>query len=328
MIKRKLYPLALAVGFSCLIAPLAAGARTNVREDYYAQLHLLTLGYPELAGSAVSLSHESRHLKLTSPVVGIFGGQNVNLSVFGNFGNNILHSFIGRNLDYQLAAVVVTPPIVSSDLDYRIEHFFNQHPAYGKWADPVPYTGELLPFIAGGSLLAYAGLEHNDEVLGASFAVIQASIIELMDNIALKAITGRPAPNWRRHSSMDALSEEFRFGFLRGGIWNGWPSGHTGATMAVVSALTSYYPHSTWLKIAGYGLVAYTMYAVSSVDRGSMHWFSDAVAGAFMAYAIGSTVGSYYRRVYSSITGNPYDPSSTGLSLGVTPYGFGLKYRF
>ncbi len=50
------------------------------------------------------------------------------------------------------------------------------------------------------------------------------------------------------------------------------------------------YPHSLWLKIAGYGLVAYTMYEVSSFDIGSMHWFSDAVAGALMAYTIGSTV--------------------------------------
>lgn len=250
------------------------------------------------------------------------------MSVFGNFGNNILSSFRGRNLYFQLAAVAVTPPIVASDLDYRVEHFFNQHPIYGKYADVVPYSGEMLPFIAGGSLLAYAKIRNDDEVLGASFAVIQASIIELMDNIALKAITGRPGPNWRKYPNMDALSEEFRFGFLRGGIFNGWPSGHTGATMAVVSALTNYYPHSTWLKIAGYGLVAYTMYGVSSYDRGSMHWFSDAVAGALMAYTIGSTVGRYYRRVYSNLTGDSYEPSKSKLSFGMTPEGVGLTYKF
>ncbi len=330
MVKKILYPLALALGLSAFLTPLVAGARPIITRNGDFKPPLLTLANPGLTGlgDTLTLSTESQAVKPYDPTVGIFGGDNVQLSVFGNFGENIIHSFIGPNLDYQLAAVLATPPIVSADLDYKVEHFFNQHPSFGRFALPVPYTGELLPFIAGGSLLAYAGITHNDEVLGASFAVIQASIIELMDNLALKAITGRPAPNWAKYSNMDRLSEEFRFGFLRGGIFNGWPSGHTGATMAVVSALTSYYPNSLWLKIAGYGLVAYTMYGVSSVDRGSMHWFSDAVAGAFMAYAIGSTVGRYYREVYSSVTGSHYDPSASGLSLGITPYGFGLKYKF
>ncbi len=56
---------------------------------------------------------------------------------------------------------------------------------------------------------------------------MQASIIELMDNLALKVITGRPAPNWKKYSNMEALSEEFRLRLLRGGTWNGGPSGHT-----------------------------------------------------------------------------------------------------
>ncbi len=76
---------------------------------------------------------------------------------------------------------------------------------------------------------------------------------------------------------MDSLSKTFRFGFLHGGIYWGWRSGHTAATMAVVSALTNYYPGRPWLNIAGYGLVAYTMFGVSSINRGGMHWFSDAM---------------------------------------------------
>ena len=188
---------------------------------------------------------------------GIFGGEDVDMALFSNFGSNALHSFTGTNMFYQLAAVAATPIIVNNNIDYHIERFFNEHPAYGNAATPVPFVGQALPFIAGGALLGYASLEHDDEVLGASFAVIQASLLELMDNVTLKAITGRPGPNWRKVSNMEDLSEEFRFGFLRGGVYNGWPSGHTGASMAVVSALTSYYPDNVWLKIAGYSLVAY-----------------------------------------------------------------------
>jgi membrane-associated phospholipid phosphatase len=259
---------------------------------------------------------------------GIFGGDDVDMAVFSNFGDNILHSFTGKNFFYQFGAAAVTPLIVTNNIDYRVEHFFNQHPAYGQIAAPVPFTGQALPFIVGGSLLAYSSFEHDDETLGASFAVIQASIIELMDNVTLKAFTGRPGPNWRKTSNMEDLSEEFRFGFLRGGVYNGWPSGHTGATMAVVSALTNYYPDKTWLKIAGYGLVLYTAYGVTSVHRGGMHWFSDAVGGALMAYAIGSTVGKYYRNLYSSLTGDPVSENYSGLSFGIVDGGLGFTYSF
>ncbi len=250
------------------------------------------------------------------------------MAVFSGFGDNILHSFTGINFLYQSAAVAVTPILVGNNVDYHVERFFNAHPGYGEIATPVPFTGQALPFIVGGSLLAYSYLKHNDETLGASFAVIQASLIELLDNTTLKAITGRPGPSWRKVSNMEDLSEEFRFGFLRGGVYNGWPSGHTGATMAVVSALTNYYPENTWLKITGYSLVLYTMYGVTSVNRGGMHWFSDAVSGALMGYAIGSTVGKFYRNLYSSLSGTVTDENETSLSFGITSGGLGFTYSF
>ena len=234
-----------------------------------------------------------------------FGSSKLNL--FGNFGNNIMDSFKGNNLYLHLSAVAATALLVTTDADYNVEHFFNQHEEYGQYARPILYTGMFLPFAAGGGLFAYAKIRNDHEALGASFAVLQASLIEFMYNSTLKAITGRPNPNWRDNDDMENLSKTFRFGFLRGGIYWGWPSGHTATTMAVISGLTNYYPDKAWLKITGYTWVAYTMFGVSSVGRGGMHWFSDAVAGALMSYAIGSTVGKYYRRVYNS--GN-----STGVS--------------
>ncbi len=225
-----------------------------------------------------------------------------NFNLFGNFGGNILESFKGKNAYLHLAAVASTYLLVNADVDYHVESFFNQHEKYGKWTHPIVYSGEFMPLAAGAGLFAYAEIKNDKHTLGASFAVFQASLIELMYNSTLKAITGRPNPDWRDNTDTDSLSKTFRFGFLRGGLYWGWPSGHTAATMAVVSALTNYYPDKTWLKIAGYGLVAYTMLGVCSVNRGGMHWFSDAVAGALMSYAVGSTVGKYYRGLYSSST--------------------------
>ena len=221
------------------------------------------------------------------------------INLFGNIGNNFLDSFKGDNIYYHLAAIASTALIVNLNADYYVENYFNQNDEFGKWSRPVIFSGMFLPFIAGGSLFAYSKIKNDDETLGASYAVFQASLIELLYNSALKAITGRPGPNWRNNNDMESLSKTFRFGFLRGGIFWGWPSGHTSTTMAVVSALTNYYPDKTWLKIVGYTLVGYTIFGVSSINRGGMHWFSDAVAAALMAYAVGSTVGKYYRNIYN-----------------------------
>ncbi len=250
------------------------------------------------------------------------------LNLFGNFGNNVIDSFRGNNAYLHLSAAAATVLFAEGGVDYDVEHYFNERTEYGPWARPVVFTGEYLPFIAGGSLFAYAKLKNDREALGASFAVLQASLIELLYNTALKALTGRPNPDWRRVSDMDSLSKTFRLGLFRGGVFWGWPSGHTAATMAVVSALMSYYPDKSWLKVAGFGLVGYTMFGVSANNRGGMHWFSDAVAGALMSYAVGSTVGKYYRNVYSGQTQTSSPQSPANLSMGMNPPGVTLTFLF
>ena len=217
--------------------------------------------------TAQTVPSGATHNALPSPQ-GTAESSSADLNLFGNFGSNILDSFRGNNIYFHLSAAAATAIILDQGIDYDVEHYFNEHSEYGPWARPVVFTGEYLPFIAGGSLFAYAKLKNDREVLGASFAVLQASLIEFMYNSALKAVTGRPNPDWRHVADMDSLSRTFRFGFLRGGVFWGWPSGHTAATMAVVSALTSYYPGKTWLKVAGFGLVGYTMFGVSANNRG------------------------------------------------------------
>jgi len=276
---------------------------------------------------AQALPHDAMHSALPSPQ-GTAENNAADLNLFGNFGNNVLDSFRGNNIYLHLTAVAATALIVDQGVDYDVEHYFNQHAEYGSWARPVVFTGEYLPFIAGGSLFAYAKLKNDREILGASFAVLQASLIEFLYNSALKAVTGRPNPDWRHVSDMDSLSRTFRFGFLRGGVFWGWPSGHTAATMAVVSALTSYYPDKTWLKVVGFGLVGYTMFGVSANNRGGMHWFSDALAGALMSYAVGSTVSKYYRNAYSGQTQTSSLQPPANPSMGFNPTGITVTFMF
>lgn len=231
------------------------------------------------------------------------------LTIYSGFGKNILNSFKGNNLYLHLAGAASTAILVTTNTDYYVEKYFNEHEIYGEIGRPIIRLSLFFPFIISGSLYAYGKMAPDEEALGASFAVLQSSVIAFMYNSLLKAITGRPNPDWRNSKDMEALSKTFRFGFMRGGIFWGWPSGHTSSTMAVVSALTNFYPEKTWLKIAGYGYVAYMMFAVSSLGRGGMHWFSDAVAAAFMAYAIGSTTGKFFRDKFRKSTNTPTDPS-------------------
>ena len=238
------------------------------------------------------------------------------LSVVGGFGDNIVDSFKGDKIYLHLSAVAATALLVTQDVDYDVEHYFNENPGYGAWSHPVVMTGEFLPFVVGGTLYTCAKIKNDDQTLAASFAVMQASVIEFLYNSALKAVTGRPGPDWRHNVDMEGLSKTFRFGFLQGGIFWGWPSGHTAATTAVLSSLMNYYPDKVWLKVSGYTLIAYTIFGVSSVNRGGMHWFSDAVAGALMSYAVGSTVGKYYRNVYNSSRSSHPVMSNNGMLSG------------
>jgi hypothetical protein len=90
-------------------------------------------------------------------------------------------------------------------------------------------------------------------------------------------------------------SSEFLFGFMRGGIHFGWPSGHLCTNTAVISSLICFYNKSTPIKIAGSIYLGYLFYGVIAHDNNTMHWFSDAVAGLLMGYAIGSTIGRNFR---------------------------------
>lgn len=241
--------------------------------------------------------------------------QSPDLLLFGNFGNNIVNSFKGDNLYYHLAGVASTVLIVTTNTDYHVHKFFYEHEGFGEAAMPIIRAGMFIPFVTGGSLFVYGKFGKDDRAVAASFAVLQSSLIAFLYNSLLKAVTGRPNPDWQHYSDMKELSKTFRFGFMRGGIFWGWPSGHTSSAMAVVSSLTSFYSDKTWLKIAGYSLVAYMMYGVTSLHRGGMHWFSDAVAAAFMSYAIGSTVGKYYRSKFQQVDNSGGTPPGMEMPL-------------
>ena len=208
---------------------------------------------------------------------------------------NTKDSFSGNNAYLHLGGAALTPLIIKTGLDADVNDTFNNREIY-PLRFPGVVVGYAAPFVLGLPLFIHGEVKENNESLRASYAVLQSTVITLSYVSLLKALTGRPNPDNDSSDSIRDQSEEFNFGVFNRGIYWGWPSGHMATTMALASTITHFYPDRTWVKWAAYGTSAYMFYVVSSYDKGQMHWFSDAVAGGLMGYAIGSTVGSNFRK--------------------------------
>src|SRR5213079_1034061 len=92
------------------------------------------------------------------------------------------------------------------------------------WMFPAVHIGGLLPIILPLGLLALGSLTGRARTRLFGWAVGQAEVIGGLIAAAYKAITGRAHPS---HLVGADLSHTFRFGFLRGGVFWGWPSSHT-----------------------------------------------------------------------------------------------------
>jgi hypothetical protein len=227
---------------------------------------------------------------------------------FDNLGTNLAESFTGQNLALHAGAVASTYGIVQAGWDYDVHHYFRENPSVGTLGSPSAAIGALAPILTAGSLWAYGKSKDQPEVVVAGSAVAQAVGITFTYHELLKAFTGRPAPQGVPESEMEDHSRTFRFGFLRGGLFWGWPSGHLSTNTAAVVSLSAFYSDSKPISVAKYAWVGYMFYGVVSHNGGSMHWLSDAVAGTLMGYAIGRTVGDGFRERMHPIS-SPTPPS-------------------
>jgi membrane-associated phospholipid phosphatase len=123
----------------------------------------------------------------------------------------------------------------------------------------------------------------------AARAVIQAEVIGALVAAAYKAMTGRAHPS---HGVGADISHVFRFGFLRGGVFWGWPSSHTTVAFAMAITIFTLLPKQRWL---GYLAITYAFYIGVGVSM-TIHWFSDFAAGAIIGTVIGAVVGRSFSR--------------------------------
>ena len=222
------------------------------------------------------------------------------LTPFSNLGQNIVDSFVGYNTFFHLGGIAATMIMVNSGSDYVIYRQFKHWNRTRPYFFPSVITGTSCWLMIAAPLFFYGYFRPSTEALGGAYALFQSTLISIVYATLLKALTGRPAPEEKWYINMRNESKLFRFGFLRGGIFYGWPGGHVMITTATVATLAWYYPDKWWISIPGALLIAYTMIGVTVHDG---HWMSDNIAGLLMGYAIGSTVGRSFRKLVNKKLG-------------------------
>jgi len=199
---------------------------------------------------------------------------------------NLIGCFTGWKLVWHLLAILLTFILVMSGFDWR--YFLATHnPALRLWMFPAVIIGGLLPIYLPLILLAIGLVARNAKVILAGWAVAQAEIIGALIVVAYKAFTGRAHP---AHNVGPDISHVFHFGFLRGGVFWGWPSSHTTIAFAMALTVFTLYPKQRWL---GCLAILYALYIGVGVSM-TIHWFSDFVAGAIIGSVIGAVVGKSF----------------------------------
>ena len=201
---------------------------------------------------------------------------------------NIIGCFRGRMLLWHLAAILLTVILVASGFDW---FYFSatRSPVLYEWMIPSAPIGGLVPLVLPLTLILTGYITLHFRIARIGWAIGQAELLGSLISSIYKAFTGRVHP--ALHEVGTDISHDFRFGFLRGGMFWGWPSSHTTIAFAMAAAVFTLFPKKRWL---GWLAMAYAGYIGLGVSM-TIHWFSDFVAGAIIGTVIGVVVGRSFR---------------------------------
>jgi membrane-associated phospholipid phosphatase len=207
---------------------------------------------------------------------------------FSTLPRNIIGCFKGQMILWHVSAIILTFILVTSGFDW-LYFRSTRNPVLHSWMFPAAPIGGVVPILLPLVLLAIGGITRNAKVSLSGWAVSQTELIGALVAAAYKAITGRAHP---AHGVGADISHAFQFGFLRGGVFWGWPSSHTTIAFAMAVTIFTLAPKQRWL---GYLAITYALYIGIGVSM-TIHWFSDFAAGAMIGTAIGTVVGRSFSR--------------------------------
>jgi membrane-associated phospholipid phosphatase len=209
---------------------------------------------------------------------------------FYNLPTNILKCFKGYNILWHLLAIVLTYIIVTSDFDW---FYFksSRSTLLQSVLFPAVRLGSRVPMIVPLALYATGKIRKDLKTIRTASALAQAALIGLLIAAFYKALTGRVHPPRLLTQNTVDISRDFLFGFMRRGLFWGWPSSHTTIAFAMAVTLLMLYPKNNLVR---YLAIFYALYIGLGVSI-SIHWFSDFVAGGIIGSVIGVVVGNSFR---------------------------------
>jgi len=209
---------------------------------------------------------------------------------YHNFPQNTLKCFKGYNLLWHVAAIILTYILVTSGFDW-LYYTSTRNPLLQSFLYPAVRLGGRVPIIAPIALFVFGKVRKNMKAVGTANALGQSVLIGLLISSLYKACTGRAHPLRSLVPDAIDISREFLFGFMRGGIFWGWPSSHTTIAVAMAVTLLVLYQKNEAIR---YLAVLYALYVGFGVSI-SIHWFSDFAAGTVFGTVIGTVVGKSFR---------------------------------
>ena len=209
--------------------------------------------------------------------------------------------FSGKFLIWQGIAIVLTALIVLSGFDW---YFFtiSRAPILRSLVFPAIIAGAFLPIMIPLGLLLIGKVTKDRAMRVAAWGIGQAALYGWILSAVYKSLTGRIPPillGQSEHIGED-ISRLFQFGFMRGGVFWGWPSSHTTVAFAMAAALYMMFPKNKILYISAF---AYALYVGLGISV-SIHWFSEFAAGMIFGTVVGLAVGKAFKHKLHSLFSN------------------------
>jgi membrane-associated phospholipid phosphatase len=206
--------------------------------------------------------------------------------------------FSGKFLVWQGIAIALTALLVLSGFDW---YFFTitRAPILRNLVFPAIIAGAFLPIMIPLGLLLIGKVTKDKTMRIAAWGIGQAALYGWILSAVYKSLTGRIPPvlmSQSEHIGAD-ISRVFQFGFMRGGVFWGWPSSHTTVAFAMAAALYIMFPKNKILYICAF---AYALYVGLGISV-SIHWFSEFAAGAIFGSLVGLVVGKAFKHKLNSL---------------------------
>jgi membrane-associated phospholipid phosphatase len=217
--------------------------------------------------------------------------------LFYRLPRNIIAIFSGRNLLWQGLSIILTIMIVMSGGDWAY-YRLTRGDIFLRFARPAILLGTFLPLVAILVVLFVGEVRKKPKLITTAWALGQAALLGYLISCGYKAFTGRLPPPFRgfrmsamHEGSLVDSSHGFQFGFLKGGVFWGWPSSHTSVTFAMTGCLILLWPKNKALVACA---LLYAFYIGLGVSV-TIHWFSEFAAGVIIGSVIGTVVGKSFK---------------------------------